>query len=439
MPTIYSSSSLANPQVVNGNFPSGCLGVLITNSSTWYFTFTSDTGAVTIPPLCTATLPVTASGTWTVTPGANSASVEPSNILVYVELAYLFVSVAPAISSLFVVNQVLTANLAPGATVQAQVTNTTLDVTGSTVTANLPAGTAVDANIAGSVTLDSNSTVVNDYLTMNPSFKATTQTMPLTTVAAGASVGFTLNVPEGFYDAAQLYMDIGSSANGLDGVVFQLDQIRYQTTGLATWISVNGPTSNFSFPYYYDNANIQALSALLPFGVETNCNMIYILMTNNNTGSISIEYIFTLYLRYASQNIVNPTSAPVYQQGAVGGFNDFEGISASVSTGNQALFSSISGGYTLKVQGSIQNPNTVPVLCGFFIESSPPLYYYYVAPAASSSTVPGVVTVDVSFGTGVVNSGIASTMPTTPASALQYDFTVIYTQTLGQSIPATLI
>lgn len=178
-------------------------------------------------------------------------------------------------------------------------------------TVDVSSGT-LNVGSVNSITDNVNSQVVNDYIVQSPMVKCTAQTMPSTTLVPNETVGFMLSVPMGFYDAAQLYVDIGSSPNGTDGVTFYVTQTRYQTTGGASYTA---PSSQlFIFPYYYDNQNTQCLSSVLPFNYEMEFNEFYINIVNTNTVSITIEFIFTLYLRYASQQISNSVSTPVPTQ-----------------------------------------------------------------------------------------------------------------------------
>lgn len=166
----------------------------------------------------------------------------------------------------------------------------------------------VDATIQNA-TLDTQSTVINDYVTNNPFVTSSTQNMGTQTIAAGAGYGFMMAVPAGVYDACLLALWYNGGANGLSGITFEVNQIRYQIEGQpSTFYSLN---QNFSFPYNNDNSNQQNVSALLPWNGEYLCNYIYIYMTNTNSTSVTVNFDFTLFLRYASLQLTNDVSQPV--------------------------------------------------------------------------------------------------------------------------------
>ena len=256
-------------------------------------------------------------------------------------------------------------------------TGDSVTVAGTIDIGNTPAVTvnsgSVDANITnasltvgsvGSITSNVNSQVVNDYVTNNPFVTSATETMPSTTIPVGGSAGFMMPVPVGVYDAATLYAYFNNSPNGLSGITFQCAQIRYQVGSEAS--TFVGFGQNWSFPYNTDDANLNNVSALLPFNGEYLCNNIYILMTNTNTVSVTINFQFTLFLRYASQQISNTTSAPVYQQPTLGAFNTIYPVQlpGTIVDGGTSVTETIvpssDGGYikTIVIAGIIANGST---------------------------------------------------------------------------------
>lgn len=210
-------------------------------------------------------------------------------------------------------------------------TGDSVTVAGSVDIGNTPAVTVnsgtVDANITNasltvgtvqSITETVNSQVQNDYLTSNGFLNGGTTTMSSTTISAGGSVFQFIYVPDGVYDGVLLWINYNSSG-GLTGLEFSIAQIRYENGGLGTW--ANGPSSAFTM-LLGDNTNEIAQTDFLSFETPILCNIITLQITNNNTSSITIAPQIVPWVRYASSQIVNPTSAPVYQQPTLGTFNE---------------------------------------------------------------------------------------------------------------------
>ena len=316
------------------------------------------------------------------------------------------------------------------------------NVTGA-VTANLPAGSSIEVtqavgdalNIGNVQSIVDNvqSQVVNDYVTNNPFVTSTTQTMPSATIPAGGNVGYMMHVPTGVYDAATLYAYYNNSPNGLSGITFQCNQIRYQVGSEdSTFV---GFDQNWSFPYYNDNANKNNVSALLPFNGEYLCNYIYIYMTNTNTVSVTINFQFTLFLRYASQQISNTTSAPAISQASVGTFDTPVYFSQDISFSTTSVTNNITtaGDYVryIKISGS-NAVSSYGVNVNVF-NGSQEIYTFYLA-ASQESFVDFIP-----LGTGVYDNGISVTIVGNGGSGtLKLDLIAIKNGSAGAAIPNTI-
>ena len=183
-------------------------------------------------------------------------------------------------------------------------------VTVTSGTVDIASGT-VDVTMTGStVTQDAN--VINDIIPTSPTTSGTiTQSL---NIAAGASGFLMISIPLSLYDGCTVYLY--SPSNQFTNITVTLNQIRYQTTGGATFRS---PINNvFVFDESYDNKTQSLLSEFFSWEKEFQCNMLYIGINNLGTSPIIDTITVTVYPRYASQTIVNPSSSPVNTQGVHG-------------------------------------------------------------------------------------------------------------------------
>ena len=330
---------------------------------------------------------------------------------------------------------------APSSNLNTNITNTTLDITGSTVTANLPAGTAVNANITGAVDLTTNSTVLNEILGTNPSL-------------ASAKTTITLNLGAGGHDYAGLTFPLAGLFDGFALLVHSPSgDISNYTFGFAgtnlgganTSYDVS-PGGNFSF-----NSNtIQAGSTdalsyfLIPY-INPNYldNVsVEIVATNASTETLTLQ----LFARYSSSNIVNPTSSPVYGQSSSGGFSSQTTFSesATIAPGTSNTYTITgAGGYILG--GMIYVDNYANP--GFYTEYEYTLTFYngteVFLTIPPNGSYAGAVSYPIPYKYGVYNNGLTYTVASASGFTASVGFSVSgyieTTSTLGQAVPATIV
>ena len=260
---------------------------------------------------------------------------------------------------------------APSSNLNTNITNTTLDITGSTVTANLPAGTAVDANISGSnVTLDTNSTVMNEILGINPSLASKTNTTTLD-LAAGGSEYLSVDFPEaGLFDGFALL--VHSPLGDIENYTFSLGGTNLNGVNTSYGFF---PGGNFSFNApTIQSGSTDALSYfLVPY---TNPNYlsnitIGVKATNASTETLTVQ----IFARYASAEIVNSTSSPVPTQSQYVntlyslGSGSFTATVAADSTGPQAFTGSVPAASISSMQILIEQT----AASGFVVNANPSL------------------------------------------------------------------
>ena len=177
---------------------------------------------------------------------------------------------------------------------------------------NVAAGT-VDANITGSIALDSNSTVVNESININPTVYAATNTETLT-ISANSSYPYfnAFYTPTGknaYYD--EFYVHIYSPGGYINDITLSLNGLYYHNPDMVV--------ANYSPPQPISNKVIEVTTTTDALFGPFYCGSLLIglfALQLNNTSATAITDTFTafVYARYASANVINPTTSPIPTQ-----------------------------------------------------------------------------------------------------------------------------
>lgn len=453
----------------------GNVAFIVTNASPAFFSLTDDNGQVQaiIPPFSTvqgtvnestANLSMSANydlpqvqavgvtaAQWAITLEVGAVSVPPSVTPLSVASAISNVAVnasgqtvVEVVGGSVDVTQAAGDVLNVGGTIK--VGNSTLNVTtatGDSVTVagtidigNTPAVTVESGSVAvtsGTVdatiqnaSLDTQSTIVNEYVSTSTLVSFGTQTIDVASLANGSSVGANFSLPDnqlGFYDGLFFSWE---SAQG----------VAYTQGDCYGWTNLNGQ-NNITTPNITPNNQEVGFFGSGQVFERIGFNLV------NNTGAEVTTDTITVSAWALKGTITNPTSAPVYQQDAIGGFDEFYSISQTLEAGTQVTLTLVPtsvGGYIKYLVLTYLNDNTDAYL-GYLDVGGNGEDLITTIPAASSTlNAAGMLFPPLEFKTGVANGGVTLTIgvPAGTTGNITIGGYAIYTQTQGSNTPATL-
>lgn len=322
---------------------------------------------------------------------------------------------------------------------------------GSTIAVTTAAGTSLNIGSVQSITETINASTVNEVLNVNSLiFIGTIGPFTITNLVAGG-YEFNVNVTGtlGYFGGFVLNLTSGNSLankysitpnNGQNNPIslFNASHVGgYNYTGIP--VSIPSLQTGGSDTYAY------AAFSCTPHPA----NGIAVTLNNISGATIASDTIWIdCYGVLASEEIVNPTSAPVYQQASVGSFDSFGFVSGTWASGDTSLtlFSSSNGGYITSVELSFENGETYAIAFEMTIGTA--TYFFIIPPAVANAggyNVPGMYYMSLKLGNGTPNNGVAIGGPTyygtAPASGTTMVLAqgyIVYTQQNALIIPATI-
>lgn len=331
---LYTATALASPEPTTYTIPQGMGGVAFQNITSWSWQVTDAHGGdFTILPFSNATIPGSSGETFYVTPLAQTEALT-INVPIQVSIAYL--KTAPASFSqtsqlpAYAMQAVVTVDTSGGPIdIEGNVTvkSGTIDVATMPVT-TVEFNEAQDVNLSASdITLDTQ--VANVVLSENPGYEVVTnQQWALEFAAAGDTMNQNITMPGGVSLFDMIYVSVFSPSGYLDD---------YTVSFVPFWFMGQPDTLFYSsidgvvLPGQGSNTGVYALdlSSVVASGVPFNG----ISLTVTSSAAVSETVVFSIFGRYASADIRNPSTSPV---NAVAPPNDMQDASGSIAEGGTA-------------------------------------------------------------------------------------------------------
>ena len=176
--------------------------------------------------------------------------------------------------------------------------------------ASIPVSGSVDANITNA-TIDANSTIVNELLSVGPSV-CVSETLASTTYNSGTLYVLGIPIPKGIYDGTVLYIQSpGGFIPNFNNSSLVVRNIIDSSAGSLSTSLLTQPLTNIT-----TNGNIGLSGICLPFSLIQAGNIIQIQF--NPTSTFTDELIVTAFLRYASSTVDNASDNPANVQPVFG-------------------------------------------------------------------------------------------------------------------------
>ena len=292
----------------------------------------------------------------------------------------------------------------------------------------------------GSITETIQSQIVDAFVSSNPLVVFDSATgIQVANLTAGSSQLFNFTGAIGDYDAVQFYIQ---SANSLARSYQILLSAFYMHNepGVVAYdcLTYNANDVPLTIPGYDSATGTHAfVTELFKLPKSYTAGLIQVLVKNVSSGTISSDSLeMVCFARHASSTIVNPTSAPVYQQASVGGFSTIEPV---LVTGSNAGSGAAATAFPILAAGNYIMQLYLPIV--ITANSSYALWItngsttIYLANPGSNITLAPV------FRYGIYNNGIAINIAGSSSSS---SYTVScngyaeMTSTIGAPIPATI-